>query len=135
MKRPIMIQGCTSGAGKSFVVTGLCRAFANRGERVAPFKAMNISNHAAVTRHGEEIGRAQWLQALAARTEPTIPMNPVLIKPTSNSNGHIILNGKPAGVVTSSWDEYCNKVLWPSAQASLHKLLSRFERVIIEGAG
>ncbi len=70
MAPPIMIMGCSSDAGKSFVVTALCRHLANRGVRVAPFKAQNMSNNAAVTPDGAEIGRAQYLQALAARITP-----------------------------------------------------------------
>ncbi len=81
-----MILGCTSDAGKSFLAAALCRHFANRGLRVAPFKAQNMSNNAAVTRDGLEIGRAQYFQALAARAEPEVRMNPVLLKP---ERGHL----------------------------------------------
>src|SRR5947207_15636297 len=95
MKRtPIMIMGCTSDAGKSFLVTALCRHFANRGLKVAPFKAQNMSNNAAITPDGLEIGRAQYLQALAARTVPQARMNPVLVKPSAETYTVIILMGR-----------------------------------------
>jgi adenosylcobyric acid synthase len=130
-----MIQGCTSGAGKSLLVAGLCRAFSNRGEHVAPFKALNISNYAAVTSDGGEMSRAQWLQALAARVEPDVLMNPVLGKISSSYHGHVIVRGKPAGKITTSWDTYCEGILWPIIQESLRSILSQYERVVIEGAG
>ena len=94
MARPIMIMGCSSDAGKSFVVTALCRHFANRGVRVAPFKAQNMSNNAAVTPDGAEIGRAQYLQALAARITPQARMNPVLLKPSADTESQVIVMGR-----------------------------------------
>src|SRR5919108_4587851 len=94
MATPVMIMGCTSGAGKSFLVAALCRHFANRGVRVAPFKAQNLSNNAAVTPDGLEIGRAQYLQALAARTTPEARMNPVLVKPSAETRSQVIVLGK-----------------------------------------
>src|SRR6266446_8049956 len=91
---PIMIMGCSSDAGKSFLVTALCRHFANCGVRVAPFKAQNMSNNAAVTPDGLEIGRAQYLQALAARTIPQARMNPVLLKPSADTFSQVIVMGQ-----------------------------------------
>src|SRR5205814_9689494 len=82
-KRPIMVLGCSSDAGKSFLAAALCRWFARRGERVAPFKAQNMSNNAGVCADGSEIGRAQYLQALAAGVPPEARMNPGLLKPES----------------------------------------------------
>ena len=93
-KRPIMIMGCTSDAGKSFLVTALCRHFANQGLRVAPFKAQNMSNNAAVTTEGFEIGRAQYLQAFAARIPAQARMNPVLLKPSAETYSQVIVLGK-----------------------------------------
>src|SRR5207245_1394190 len=90
---PIMIMGCSSDAGKSFLVTALCRHLANRGVRVAPFKAQNMSNNAAVTSDGTEISRAQYLQALAARTTPQARMNPVLLKPSADIESQVIVMG------------------------------------------
>ena len=80
-----MVMGCSSDAGKSFLVAALCRAYANRGLHVAPFKAQNMSNNAAVTPDGAEIGRAQYLQALAARVTPGARHNPVLLKPSADT--------------------------------------------------
>ena len=93
-KKPIMIMGCTSDAGKSFLATALCRHFANRGLRVAPFKAQNMSNNAAVTAEGLEMGRAQYLQALAARAVPQVRMNPILLKPSADTYSQVIVMGK-----------------------------------------
>ena len=94
---PIMIMGCSSDAGKSFLVTALCRHLANRGMRVAPFKAQNMSNNAAVTPDGLEMGRAQYTQALAARTTPQAIMNPVLLKPNTDVGAQVIVHGKAIG--------------------------------------
>ena len=92
-RRPIMIMGCTSDAGKSFLVAALCRWFAQRGIKVAPFKAQNMSNNAAVTSEGLEMGRAQFMQAQAARTNATVRMNPVLLKPSADTFSQVIVNG------------------------------------------
>src|SRR6267142_4446547 len=94
MVRPIMIMGCSSDAGKSFLVTALCRHLANRGVRVAPFKAQNMSNNAAITPDGLEIGRAQYLQALAARVTPQARMNPILLKPNADTSSQVIVMGR-----------------------------------------
>src|SRR5258706_14374130 len=94
MPKPIMIMGCTSDAGKSFLVAALCRHFANRGVRVAPFKAQNMSNNAAVTADGLEMGRAQYVQAMAARIAPQVMMNPVLLKPTADTYSQAIVLGR-----------------------------------------
>src|SRR5258708_5602959 len=135
MSKPIMIMGCTSDAGKSFLVTVLCRHFANRGVRVAPFKAQNMSNNAAVTPDGLEIGRAQYVQALAARTIPCTHMNPVLLKPSADMYSQVIVLGKydPEGSAMP-WNERRDR-LWPVVQASLRRLLESYDQVVIEGAG
>src|SRR5713101_7729184 len=135
MATPIMIMGCTSDAGKSFLVTALCRHFANRGVRVAPFKAQNMSNNAAVTPDGLEIGRAQYLQALAARTTPQARMNPVLLKPSADTYSQVIVMGRVNTTVsTLPWLER-KRHLWPIVREALHSLLHDHEQVVIEGAG
>src|SRR6056297_849778 len=91
----LMIQGTCSNAGKSFLVAGICRALRNEGVRVAPFKAQNMSLNSYVTLSGEEIGRAQALQAQACGVEPMAEMNPVLLKPKTQTGAQVILQGKP----------------------------------------
>ena len=130
-----MILGCTSDAGKSFLSMALCRALSNRGLRVAPFKAQNMSNNAAVTADGLEIGRAQYAQALAARVEPDVRMNPILIKPLSDVRGAVIMNGRPAPEVEAvPWMER-SQITWPVVESSLQSLIDEFDVVVIEGAG
>lgn len=131
----ILIAGTTSDAGKTVVTTGLCRALARRGVRVAPFKAQNMSNNSMVCAGGGEIGRAQWVQALAARAEPETAMNPVLLKPGSDRRSHVVVNGRPAGDISST-DFVDGRVhLARAAYAAFDDLSSRFEAVVVEGAG
>ena len=92
-----MFMGTGSDVGKSLIVAGLCRLMSNRGMRVRPFKPQNMSNNAAVTADGGEIGRAQALQARAARVAPSVHMNPVLLKPQSQIGSQIVVQGKMAG--------------------------------------
>src|ERR671929_1455387 len=99
--RALMFMGTGSDVGKSLVVAGLCRAFARRGLRVRPFKPQNMSNNAAVTADGGEIGRAQALQARAARTAPSVHMNPVLLKPESETGAQVIVQGKRLATLTA----------------------------------
>src|SRR3984957_21006874 len=93
----LMVCGTTSDAGKSTVVAGLCRLLARQGVSVAPFKGQNMSLNAMVTGDGGEIGRAQWLQAVAAGAEPEVAMNPVLLKPMGERSSHVIVLGRPVG--------------------------------------
>ena len=97
-----MVCGTTSDAGKSHVVTGLCRLLARRGVKVAPFKAQNMALNSRVTAEGREIGRAQGVQALAARAEPEVAMNPILLKPTGERSSQVVLNGRPLGHMSAA---------------------------------
>lgn len=131
----LMIQGSSSSAGKSLLVTALCRIYARRGIRVAPFKAQNMSNNAAVCADGSEIGRAQALQAAAANLAPTADMNPVLIKPEADSRSQIILMGRPWQTLAAKNYYEKKQILWEHVTASLDRLRAAYDLVIIEGAG
>ena len=135
----LLVAGTTSDAGKSAVTTGLCRALVRRGVKVAPYKAQNMSNNSMVCLgpdgDGVEIGRAQWIQALAARAVPEAAMNPVLLKPGSDRRSHVVLMGRPWGQVSSSdWLEG-RRALAEAAHAAFDDLASRYDVVIAEGAG
>jgi adenosylcobyric acid synthase len=131
----VLIAGTSSDAGKSLVVTGLCRALARRGIAVAPFKAQNMSNNSCVCHDGAEIGRAQYLQAQAAGVVAESAMNPVLLKPGSDHRSHIVLRGRPCGTLASG--EYVNgrAHLASAAFAAYDELAGRFDVIICEGAG
>lgn len=130
-----MVQGCTSDAGKSLLTAALCRSFANRGVRVAPFKAQNMSNNAAVCTDGSEIGRAQYLQAIAARVEPDVRMNPILLKPMADTASSVVMMGRPAPQLTTiGWGER-RAHTWPIVCDALHSLREEYDLVIVEGAG
>jgi len=131
----LLVAGTTSDAGKSIVTTGLCRAFARRGVQVAPYKAQNMSNNSMVTADGAEIGRAQWVQALAARAEPEAAMNPVLLKPGSDRRSHVVVMGQPAGTVSSADWETGRAHLARAAHAAYDDLAARYDVVVAEGAG
>ena len=130
-----MIQGCTSDAGKSYLAAGFCRLYANRGIKVAPFKAQNMSNNAGVTPEGGEMGRAQLLQAQAARISPTVHMNPVLLKPEADSMSQVILLGKAQPQLKKIPWQARKTYLWETVKDSLHHLKNEYELLIIEGAG
>jgi adenosylcobyric acid synthase len=131
----LMIQGCGSDVGKSVLVAGLCRLFANRGLVVRPFKPQNMSNNAAVTKGGGEIGRAQALQALACRTPPTVHMNPVLLKPQSDVGAQLVVRGKVAGTWQARGYQARKAALLDTVLESFRLLEAEADLVIVEGAG
>jgi adenosylcobyric acid synthase len=135
----LLVAGTTSDAGKSVVTTGLCRAFARRGVRVAPYKAQNMSNNSMVCPGPDgrmaEIGRAQWVQALAARADPEPAMNPVLLKPGTDRRSHVVLMGQPAGDVSSADWTAGRRHLAVAAHAAFDDLAARFDVIVAEGAG
>lgn len=131
----LMIQGCGSDVGKSLLVAGLCRLFTNRGLVVRPFKPQNMSNNAAVTADGGEIGRSTALQALACRTPPTVDMNPVLLKPQSDMGAQLIVRGRRVGVMQASAHGRDKRELLQIAVESYRRLQQDAELVIVEGAG
>ena len=131
----VMLQGTGSDVGKSVLVAGLCRAFANRGLRVLPFKPQNMSNNAAVTGDGGEIGRAQALQALAARAELHTDMNPVLLKPQADRTSQLVVHGQVRGTLGSANFREARRSLLPEVQASFARLQARCDVVVVEGAG
>jgi adenosylcobyric acid synthase len=131
----LMVCGTASDSGKSFVVAGLCRLLARHGVRVAPFKAQNMANNAAVTADGAEIGHAQWAQALAAGAEPTSDMNPVLLKPTSERRSQVVVHGRPLGVMDAATYHEAKAALRPVVLEALARLRTTYDVVICEGAG
>lgn len=133
--RAIMVQGTGSSVGKSFIAAGLCRLFARDGYRVAPFKAQNMSLNSAVTPDGLEIGRAQAAQADAAMVEPSVDMNPVLLKPEGNMKSQLVVMGKMEGALHSMDFLGRKRRLWGAVASSLDALRSRFDIVVVEGAG
>ncbi len=134
--RALMVLGTASNVGKSLVVTALCRHFANRGVRVAPFKAQNMSLNSCATPDGGEIGRAQALQAEAAGITPSVDMNPVLLKPTSDVGSQVVLQGRVFGTFGAT--EYRARMrgeIFDRALESYERLATSYELIVIEGAG
>jgi adenosylcobyric acid synthase len=130
-----LVAGTTSDAGKTIVTTALCRAFARRGITVAPFKAQNMSNNSMVCADGAEIGRAQWIQAIAAGAEPEAAMNPVLLKPGGDRRSHVVVMGQPGGSIGSKDFVGGRTRLRDAAYAAFDDLSSRHDLVVVEGAG
>ena len=135
-----MVLGTTSGAGKSWLATALCRWYARQGLRVAPFKAQNMSNNARVVGdaeglHGGEIGSAQYFQALAARATPDVRMNPLLLKPERDTHSQVVLMGQVSAELTAMpWRGRSERV-WPAIVQALDSLRASHDVVVIEGAG
>ncbi|MBY5863607.1 cobyric acid synthase [Rhizobium leguminosarum] len=135
MARAIMLQGTGSDVGKTVLVAGLCRLAANRGLTVRPFKPQNMSNNAAVADDGGEIGRAQWLQSLAARTPSSVHMNPVLLKPQSENGSQIIVQGRVFGQAKGRDYQRLKPQLLGAVLESFEKVAAGTDLVIVEGAG
>ncbi|WP_414461868.1 cobyric acid synthase [Hyphomicrobium sp. DY-1] len=133
--RALMFSGTGSDVGKSLIVAGLCRLFSNRGVRVVPFKPQNMSNNAAVTADGGEIGRAQALQARAARVAPSVHMNPVLLKPETETGAQIVVQGKMRGSAKARDFQSKKKELLPAVLDSFAHLKANADFVLVEGAG
>ena len=135
MTRALMLQGTGSDVGKSLLLTGMARAFTRRGLRVRPFKPQNMSNNAAVTADGGEIGRAQALQARACGIPPAADMNPVLLKPQSESGAQIVLHGRVWGTASAAEYRRLAPSLLPALLASFKRLAEAADLVLVEGAG
>ena len=131
----LLIAGTSSDAGKSLLVTALCRVARRRGIRVAPYKAQNMSNNSMVCPDGAEIGRAQYLQALAAQVIPTSAMNPVLLKPGTDRRSFIVLRGQPAGTLEAGQYATGRRQLAEAAWSAYDELAATVDLVICEGAG
>jgi adenosylcobyric acid synthase len=135
MTKACMLLGTHSDAGKSLLTTAFCRILANEGYRVAPFKAQNMSNNAGVTQAGGEMGRAQIVQAEAAKIKPHTDMNPILLKPEGNRRSQVVLNGKAIGhIEAGNWDSM-KTLLWTEAKAAYDRLAERYDVIVMEGAG
>lgn len=135
MARSIMIQGTMSNAGKSLIVAGLCRIFAQDDYRVAPFKSQNMALNSYITEDGFEMGRAQVVQAEAAKKSPDVRMNPILLKPTSDKGSQVIVNGQPIGNMTAEdYFKYKNQLI-PQIMEAYESLSQENDIIVIEGAG
>src|SRR5215471_7601929 len=130
-----MFQGTGSDVGKSLIVAGLCRLLHKRGLKVAPFKPQNMSNNAAVTEDGGEIGRAQALQARAARVEPSVHMNPVLLKPQSEIGAQVVVQGRVFASAKAAAYQHMKTDLLPYVLKSFGRLREEADIVLVEGAG
>ncbi|MGH6793781.1 MAG: cobyric acid synthase, partial [Methylocella sp.] len=133
--KTLMLQGTGSGVGKSLLVAGLCRAYRNRGLKVCPFKPQNMSNNAAVTPDGGEIGRAQATQARACGVAPSVDMNPILLKPHSEHGAQIVLRGKVIGQTHAREYQDLKLELLPAVLDSFARLCEDADLVLVEGAG
>ena len=135
MAKPIMIQGTMSNAGKSFIAAALCRILRQDGYSVAPFKSQNMALNSYITKDGHEIGRAQAMQAEAAGTEPSVYMNPILLKPTTDIGSQIIVNGTARGNMKAAEYFRYKKQLVPDILNAYNELSNQYDIIVIEGAG
>ncbi|MHB1006868.1 MAG: cobyric acid synthase [Chloroflexota bacterium] len=133
--KTIMVQGTASSAGKSILVTALCRIFRQDGFRVAPYKAQNMALNSFVTIDGGELGRSQAVQAEAAGAEMTVDMNPILLKPEGEARCQVVVRGRPWKTLSATQYYDFKTELWPIALESLDRLRAQYEVVVIEGAG
>jgi len=133
----VMVQGTSSDSGKSFIVTGLCRVFSDKGCKVCPFKSQNMSNYSCFTKGGMEISRAQAVQAWAARLDPEVFMNPVLLKPRKDTSSEIVLNGRLFDTPAEGdyYREFTMKEGIKAVREALVHIEKNFDAVLIEGAG
>ncbi|MHB0934773.1 MAG: cobyric acid synthase [Armatimonadota bacterium] len=131
----VMVQGTTSHSGKSVLAAALCRIYARRGLRVAPFKSQNMALNSYVTPEGGEIGRAQAYQAAAAGLEPHVDMNPILLKPNSQTGSQVIVLGRPVGNMSVCEYHAYQPTVWPTVSAAFDRLRAQYDLVVIEGAG
>jgi len=130
--RTVMLQGTSSSVGKSYLSAGLCRLYARRGLRVAPFKSQNMALNAAVTPDGAEIGRAQAVQAEAARVPAEAVMNPILLKAESDRSCQVVVMGSSVGSFAAAEYRGMRAALWPQVVDALADLRGRFDLVVIE---
>jgi adenosylcobyric acid synthase len=135
MAKPIMIQGTMSNAGKSLIVTGLCRIFAQDGYRVAPFKSQNMALNSFITDENLEMGRAQAVQAYACGIEPKVCMNPILLKPVTDMGSQVIVNGEVVGNMQASEYFKKKKDYIPAIMDAYSRLNDEYDIIVIEGAG
>ena len=135
MAKCIMVQGTMSGAGKSLLVTALCRIFRQDGYRVAPFKSQNMALNSYITRDGLEMGRAQVAQAEAAGIEPDVRMNPILLKPSSDTGSQLIVNGEVRGLYRAVDYFKMKKSLIPDILEAFESLSEENDIIVLEGAG
>ena len=131
----IMVQGTGSHVGKSLLTAALCRIFTQDGYRVLPFKAQNMSNNAYVTKEGGEIGRAQAEQAKACGIEPSVLVNPILLKPTTDVGAQVIVLGKAVGTMTAQEYHAFKPQLRSKVTQALHELMEQADILVVEGAG
>ena len=131
----LMIQGTTSDAGKSALVTGLCRVLAREGVRVAPFKPQNMALNSAVTTDNGEIGRAQAVQAQACGIAPHTDMNPVLLKPSSDTDAQVIIHGRVSEHMDARGYHAYKRIARTAVLESYSRLRQRYDVVLVEGAG
>ena len=135
MAKSIMIQGTMSNAGKSLIAAGLCRIFKQDGYKVAPFKSQNMALNSYVTSEGLEMGRAQVVQAMAAGVEPSVRMNPILLKPTTDMGSQVIVQGQVVGNMRAM-DYFAKKKEYiPVIRESYEQLAADHDIIVIEGAG